>query len=60
MVPEIYHFILSFKIKKKTGDSIILHLCTTNDDMMYGSWDIEHDRQKNFEKMKKLQEVLSF
>ena len=27
------------------GD-IILHLCTTNDNqMMYGSWDIEHSRQ---------------
>ena len=27
-------------------DIIILHLCTTNDDhMMYGSWNIEHNRQ---------------
>ena len=32
------------KWKKKQGDIIILHLCTTNDDHMYGSWDIKHDR----------------
>ena len=33
------------KIKKTPGD-IILHLCTTNHDhMMYGSWDIKHNRQ---------------
>ena len=32
--------------KKKPGDIIILHLCTTNDDhMMYDSYDIKHDRQ---------------
>ena len=29
-----------------TGDIIILHFCTTNDDhVMYGSWDIEYNRQ---------------
>ena len=31
------------------GDIIILHKCTINDnDMMYGSWDMEHDRQNVF------------
>ena len=29
----------------KPGDIIIWHLCTTNDDMMYGSWNMEHNRQ---------------
>ena len=34
------------KIKKTPEDIIILHLHTTNDDhMMYGSWDLEHNRQ---------------
>ena len=34
------------KMKKKLGDIIILHLCTTNyDHTMYSSWDTEHDRQ---------------
>ena len=34
------------KIKKTPGDIIILKLCTKNDnDMMYGSWDMECDRQ---------------
>ena len=34
------------EIKKKPGDIIILHFCTTNDDhMRNGSWDIEHDRE---------------
>ena len=34
------------KKKKTLGDIIILHLCITNDDhMMYGSWDIKHDRR---------------
>ena len=33
------------KWKKTPGDTITLHLCITNDDhIMYGSWDIEHDR----------------
>ena len=32
--------------KKKSGNIIILHMCTINDNqMMYGSWDIEHDRK---------------
>ena len=32
--------------KKNTGDIIILHMCTINDNhIMYGSWDIECDRQ---------------
>ena len=35
------------KLKKTTtGDIIILHICTKNDNhMMYGSWDMERDRQ---------------
>ena len=34
------------EIKKKPGDIIILHFCTTNDDhMSNGSWDIKHDRE---------------
>ena len=57
-------------LKKTPGDIIVLHMCTLNDnDMMYGSWDMERDRQsffvifdhflqlyppnQNFEKMKK-------
>ena len=34
------------KMKKKPRDIIILHMCTINDNhMMYGSWDMECDRQ---------------
>ena len=34
------------KLKKTPGDIIILDMCTINyNHMMYGSWDIEHDRQ---------------
>ena len=34
------------KKKKKTLGDIILHMCTINDNhMMYGSWDMERDRQ---------------
>ena len=34
------------KIKKTPGGIIILHMCTINDNhMMYGSWDIERDKQ---------------
>ena len=34
------------KMKKKTRDITILHICTINDNhMMCSSWDIEHDRQ---------------
>ena len=33
------------KMKKTPGDIIILHMCTKNyDQMMYGSWDMVHDR----------------
>ena len=33
-------------MKKTTGDIIILQMCTTNDNhMIYGSWDMECDRQ---------------
>ena len=33
-------------LKKTPGDIIILHICTINDNhMMYGSWDMEHNRQ---------------
>ena len=36
----------NFKIKKKPGDIIILHMCTTNDNhMMYSSWDMNQDGQ---------------
>ena len=55
------------KLKKTPRDIIILHMCTIHDNhMMYGSWDMECDRQnfllfknifcpknQNFEKMKK-------
>ena len=35
----------SEKMKKTTGDIIILHMCTKNyDQMMYGSWDMVCDR----------------
>ena len=44
--PQNQHF---QKMKKPPGYIIILHLCTTNDDhMMYGSRDMEHDRQNFF------------
>ena len=34
------------KKKKTSGDIIILHICTINyDQMMYGSWDMVHDRR---------------
>ena len=33
------------KIMKTAGDIIILQMCTINENhMMYGSWDMEHDR----------------
>ena len=33
------------KMKKQPGDIIILHTYTINDNnMMHGSWDMEHDR----------------
>ena len=36
----------NFKIKKKPGDIIILHMCTTNDNhMMYSFWDMNQDGQ---------------
>ena len=37
---------ISKKWKKRLSYIIILHMCTINDDhMMYGSWDMVHDRQ---------------
>ena len=35
------------KLKKASGDITILHICIINDDnhMMYGSWDMERNRQ---------------
>ena len=34
------------KMKNKPGDILILQLCNTNDDhIMYGSWDMKHQRQ---------------
>ena len=36
----------NFKFKKIPGDIIILHICTINKNhLMYGSWDIEHNRE---------------
>ena len=36
------------KWKKTPEDTIILHMCTINDiHMMYGSWDMAHDKQLN-------------
>ena len=36
-------------LKKTHGDIIILHICTINDNnMMYGSWDMEYDGQDFF------------
>ena len=33
-------------MKKNPGDIIILHKCTQNyDQMMYGSWDMMHNRR---------------
>ena len=32
------------KMKKTSGDVIILHMCTKNRHMMYASWDMECDR----------------
>ena len=38
----------NFKIEKTPGH-IILHICTINGNhLIYGSWDMEHDRQKFF------------
>ena len=35
-----------WKNEKKPGDILILHMCTINDNhMMYGSWDMECNRQ---------------
>ena len=37
------------KMKKASGNVTILHMCTKNhNNMMYGSWDIRHDRQSIF------------
>ena len=34
------------KMEKMPGDIILLHMCTMSDNhMIYGSWDIQHDRQ---------------
>ena len=39
----------SENMKKKLGDIITLHMCTINDNhMMYGSWDMECNRQNLF------------
>ena len=43
------NFWKKWKKKKILGDIITLHLGTTNyDHIMYGSWDMEHDRQNFF------------
>ena len=36
------------KNKKTPGDTIVLHLCTTIDGHMYGSWHMESYRQNLF------------
>ena len=36
------------KIKENSGGTIILHKCTINKNHMFGSWDMERDRQKFF------------
>ena len=36
------------KMKKAPGDIISLHMCTINENHMYGSWDIECNRQNFF------------
>ena len=48
--PKNWNFEKNEKKKKKIlGDIITLHLGTTNyDHIMYGSWDMEHDRQNFF------------
>ena len=45
--PLITWKIKIWKLKRKPpGDIVILHICTINDNhMMYGSWDMECDRQ---------------
>ena len=45
--PHLPQPLTTQKIKiLKTGDIIILHMCTNNDNyMMYGSWDIKRDGQ---------------
>ena len=37
---------LQYKQRKTPGDTIILHLCTNNLDVIYSSWDTERDRLK--------------
>ena len=42
------------KMNKTSGDIIILHTCTKNyDQMMYGSWDMVHNRQMDRQKDRK-------
>ena len=36
------------KMKKAPGDIISLHMCTINENHVYGSWDIECNRQNFF------------
>ena len=35
-----------WKNEKMPGDIILLNMCNINDNHMYGSWDMGHDRQK--------------
>ena len=38
-------FVKILTLKKTPRDTIILHICTINDNyMLYGSWDMEHNR----------------
>ena len=44
--PKNKNFEKMKKMKKTAGDITILHMCNMNDNnMIYGSWDVEHDRQ---------------
>ena len=44
--PLTNQIIKILRLKKTPGDITILHICTINDNhMMYGSWDMEYNRQ---------------
>ena len=48
------------KKKKTPGDTIILHMCTENDDqMMYGSWDMVHGEQTDGRTESQMEKVTS-
>ena len=50
----------NFEMKKTPGDIIILHKCTINDNhMIYGSWDMKHDRQNRTAQQNNVTEPLT-